>query len=489
MFLPKVKIQERGNSNEPMYNFTANYYGADLSVRFSFMEDNETGQLGLAISHTHNVLKEEFAINEEILEKLKENASVSDSIYGNLRTITCLVTVDLMGKPCIDETSLDHITVLFGDSQSWDDLSHLNLFTTEYLKKFNYPLYELVMEKLRQTIICNTSSTLGNSAIKLMKYALYEPLMLEKLLKTLDFNTFITDLNSKNDILRDQGKLHHSVGVSKKTLAKIQELSMPEILDPIREVSELNENYPLMILDFIETYNEFTEKTKIITENSCNKIKWSRFVTNVTYLLKNKYEIKAALNYLLKQNFLYSNGGFETNSKQWSTSRFIRIDEVSTSMADYVKMATDMNVPYEKYPPILNKIHQIFVTNYKSLSDTTINEDFKKVVSKWEPFEVSNSKYRTIAPKEVKDIVFEGNYLHHCVSSYASHIAYDGSIVLFVRKMGKEDIPFVTIEISKDVTTDKYELIQAKGMFHEDPEKEIMKEINHLINQINGGIL
>lgn len=488
MFLPKIKMFERGNSDETMYNYNGGYYGNDLSVVFSFMEDHETGQLGLAISRTHNIYKDELLIDENEVDKLKAVTYVSDSIYGSYRTLTCLVTVDLLGAPCLEETALNIISCLFEKTASWLELQNLNLFVAEYLKRFNYPLYELSMNKLRSYLM-NTNSGQATSLIKILKYVLYEPVMLEKLLKTLDFNTFAADLNSHNDILRDQGKLHHSVGVSKKTLSKIQELSMPEILDPIRAVSELNENYPLTIIDFIETYKEFTEKTKIITPNSYNQIDWTRFVTDITYLLNNKYELKAVLNYVLKQNFLYSTGGFNTSSKNWSASRFVKIHEVSSSMADYVKMATDMNVPYEKYPPILNKIHQIFVENYKSLSDGSVSKDFEEVVSKWDCYEVSNAKYQIVAPKEVKDIVFEGNYLHHCVSSYASHIAYDGSIVLFVRKNTQKETPFVTIEISKNKTLNIYQLVQAKGMFHEDPEKEIMKEINDLINKINGGIL
>ena len=53
-----------------------------------------------------------------------------------------------------------------------------------------------------------------------------------------------------------------------------------------------------------------------------------------------------------------------------------------------------------------------------------------------------------IIPESVEEIAREGRILHHCVGGYAKRHAEGTLHILFVRQIGKEDIPYYTMEVS-----------------------------------------
>lgn len=89
-----------------------------------------------------------------------------------------------------------------------------------------------------------------------------------------------------------------------------------------------------------------------------------------------------------------------------------------------------------------------------------MEKEAKKLEKKWpkvngqlpklQKFEYADKKYCIVAPKNICDIVKEGRILQHCVHTcdfYFDRIQKDESYLFFLRKTGKEDIPWYTLEV------------------------------------------
>ncbi len=94
----------------------------------------------------------------------------------------------------------------------------------------------------------------------------------------------------------------------------------------------------------------------------------------------------------------------------------------------------------------------------------------QEIVSK---FEYSGNEYFIMVPKNIVDIVTEGNALHHCAGStdrYFDRIKQRETYICFLRKVNEPDVPFYTIEVEPGGT-----IRQHRGMFDEEPDIELVK--------------
>ncbi len=67
-----------------------------------------------------------------------------------------------------------------------------------------------------------------------------------------------------------------------------------------------------------------------------------------------------------------------------------------------------------------------------------------------EKYEYSNQTYTVLAPKSIKDILEEGQALHHCIDKkkeYFEWINNQESFILFLRKTKQPDQPYYTLEV------------------------------------------
>lgn len=72
------------------------------------------------------------------------------------------------------------------------------------------------------------------------------------------------------------------------------------------------------------------------------------------------------------------------------------------------------------------------------------------VLPRLQKFEFADEKYAIVAPRNILDIVIEGNTLQHCVHTcdyYFDRIQRDESYLFFLRKAGYEDVPWYTLEV------------------------------------------
>ena len=110
-----------------------------------------------------------------------------------------------------------------------------------------------------------------------------------------------------------------------------------------------------------------------------------------------------------------------------------------------------MEVDFEKYPRSLKLRHDMANKNLKiQISDIEAKEmelilnskDYKNF-----EFDDKKEKYIVIAPTSYKDIIEEGQNLHHCVGSYVDYVKKKTTKILFMRFRSEKQKSLVTLEI------------------------------------------
>lgn len=99
------------------------------------------------------------------------------------------------------------------------------------------------------------------------------------------------------------------------------------------------------------------------------------------------------------------------------------------------------------FPPRLTEAHDNLIKLVKVIQ----NEKYDLIIK--EKYEKANhllymerNGLLIRLPKNLKELIQEGDALGHCVASYAQRIAESRTIVLFIRRVGKESEPYYTVE-------------------------------------------
>lgn len=72
-----------------------------------------------------------------------------------------------------------------------------------------------------------------------------------------------------------------------------------------------------------------------------------------------------------------------------------------------------------------------------------------------------------LPPHSAREIVVEGQKLHHCVGGYAQSMAEKRCVILFIRKEAKRSKPFFTVEVQGD------KIRQVRGSNNRAPVPEV----------------
>lgn len=340
-------------------------------------------------------------------------------------------------------------------------------YLDNYLKEVNFNIFEPIKSDRK-------------SIRKYFEYLLFEPNAFEKFAKSSNEKMILSHLASEEPIMKDGGKLSKTVGLNKETIDIIDKAKMSHLIEDLRKLGSMNDSYPALFVDYINLYKKLMRKFKRLKYENFYT---DRFLRDLIVALNYGYKLQPLLNYLSKQQLLYAPNA-KAGHYDLDNNRFKLPIHTLDMLIDYNRMAKDMGVEnLEKYPSLMFRSHNLFAENYKLLKGD--EQAFKDEAAKRSYLEVSNDKYCFIVPKSIKDLLKEGNTLHHCVGSYADKIVKEGTIVVFFRNKEELDEPFVTVELLKSGKS--FKVVQAKGMFHEDPEEEIFEAITSLSKKIKGG--
>lgn len=271
----------------------------------------------------------------------------------------------------------------------------------------------------------------------------------KKLHQVIDIPSFALDYMKKNDLLG-----------AKRVMQNI--------------ASEFDGNTLKIIIDMFESFIPYEKyDSKRVTYSNNPVTKKISFLENIYILLQKKYKISDLLNYLLKQRMYWSyhkNFGFPY--------------EEAKTLIDYINICEKYGLSCEKYPQNLTKNHDIVVKNIDVLdSDTEKQEAFENAVKDYYSSDIEVGDYVFTAPKTIKDLVFEGDSLHHCIGNYSDSIISGVSRIYFMREKKDPKKSFVTIELNKDNN-----LVEFEGDYNVEPtDADVKTAINNFVKKVKKG--
>jgi CRISPR/Cas system-associated protein endoribonuclease Cas2 len=125
----------------------------------------------------------------------------------------------------------------------------------------------------------------------------------------------------------------------------------------------------------------------------------------------------------------------------------------------------------EKYPKNLETEHMIITEKVREkMSLGEGSAKFEEIMSETEDYSYHNAydKFVIVMPKQASDLVDEGQYLCHCVASYVEKVNNGDCTVVFMRKMGESDVPYLTVEILPDRSVPQVEGMNKRSELTED---------------------
>ena len=155
-------------------------------------------------------------------------------------------------------------------------------------------------------------------------------------------------------------------------------------------------------------------------------------------------------------------------------------------VCDYIHMREQLGfAPEKKMPKDIVSMHDSLQQHIQDVKDEAMKAQFRDVAKKnsalAEKFnEISKSAFIVVSPKESKDLIEEGQQMHHCVGSYVDRYADGYSQIYFVRKADAPEISYATIELHDG------ELIQARGKYNTNLDNKTMKFINNFADFVKG---
>lgn len=358
-----------------------------------------------------------------------------------------------------DKLTLDDVN--FRNGYYGQNRSLINMVLIEYLKAVtmcNENVYNYLKEKHQYLnsiihIPCKTKNFINLVSFNLLEF--------EKLINSGNEKIVIEGLDKDDFELSDASKLHQVIGIPKVAVSAIKDLKLEFALSQIKTLSDTLDGNSLKI------FFEFIQNFKIILNSYKSYHKEDeirKFIEDFTEVSTKGYRTPDLLNFIMKQNFYYS-----------ASQVFGFPFEEIGYLKDYVRMGEMYGVKIEKYPSQLKKQHDLLAKNVSSLEKMSpeLEKQFEDAVATYRDVEKEitvaypckkgeipvKETYVFLTPRRIKDIIQEGNDLHHCVGSYSDRIINGEARIVFMRLKGKEKESLVTIDITED-----HKLTEAAGL-------------------------
>ena len=125
-------------------------------------------------------------------------------------------------------------------------------------------------------------------------------------------------------------------------------------------------------------------------------------------------------------------------------------DEPIYMYRDYIeeciKLRLDLRDKAVLFPKNLMNAHRrtMQLVNFKK--DEILQEQFTAAAQKMEPLNWTSDAFFIRVAVSAQELRAEGETLHHCVGGYASRMANGETVIFFVRKKDRPDVPFYTLE-------------------------------------------
>lgn len=156
---------------------------------------------------------------------------------------------------------------------------------------------------------------------------------------------------------------------------------------------------------------------------------------------------------------------------------------------DYLKACNflhlDMSEDKNRFPHDFRRWHDIRIDEYhtaKAEADekerAALYEKFAVVANKYLPLQKDGKDaFIVIIARSPKDLIREGDTLHHCVGrmGYDQKFVREETLIFFVRNAEEPDTPFVTMEYSLS----QKKVLQCYGDKDSRPDDNVMEFVNN----------
>lgn len=154
---------------------------------------------------------------------------------------------------------------------------------------------------------------------------------------------------------------------------------------------------------------------------------------------------------------------------------------------DYIEAAKKLNYDMTSemvlYPKRFEQAHDEATESVKDKAHEAEYEAVRKLLpALHQIFDYKDEKrgLMIVAPNDAKDIIREGQVLHHCVGGYVGKVAKGTTVILFVRSLAEPNKPLVTVEISPKT----HGIIQQRGHHNSTPSTEVQEFLDEYKKKI-----
>ena len=165
------------------------------------------------------------------------------------------------------------------------------------------------------------------------------------------------------------------------------------------------------------------------------------------------------------------------------TPGYYSMSDLLTDYKDYLCMSEaldyDMKSEFILFPRDLKEAHD----RVNDLSDKELSAAYDRKIAK--AFAELQSRYQfragglmIVPPRSAKEIVKEGQKLHHCVGRYVKDVVKSKCVILFIRQTKAPRRPYCTVEVQNG------EVVQARVENNHTPPPEVQKFIETWKQQV-----
>lgn len=166
---------------------------------------------------------------------------------------------------------------------------------------------------------------------------------------------------------------------------------------------------------------------------------------------------------------------------------FIENSSVITTWLDYIndckKLGLDIKKDSVLYPKDLFIQHLRFQKQIKYLHDKELEELLRDNAEKRKRMYFEYNGLLIRPANSIEEIVEEGKKQGHCVGGYAEDHAKGRTNILLLRKIDNPEVPYYTVEVSKD-----YKVIQVRGKKNKAPIDDVerfMKVYKNVLEKLS----
>lgn len=274
--------------------------------------------------------------------------------------------------------------------------------------------------------------------------------MLYALAYLLDYGTINSALEERNMILLEKIEKLANLGYAYNNL---------DLYSFARDLNPNDMALAIRCINKQEKENNYVNLANIRTDLCVEKLARNNSKVNKEFIREHIQELTNNLNvnpdtkyldiivyYAYTQKMILAFGTYDT-------SRYLRA---------YFEMCKLINKEPVKQSNFIREYVETKET-YTRLKEIYDKEAFMRVHDKLEKkalFEYGN--YTVVIPKEPKDLIMEGQLMHHCVGSYVDSVMKENTYIVFIRNKENIEAPYITCQIHPNGTIGQYFLAYDK---------------------------